>query len=125
MGDSILSPGKNDIITIESLARDLLSLLRTLKWREISLCGFSMGGTYYAGQFQVPFNSLPTFIQESFFSSCYSCRITRLTLLHFRSVQPTFCLPERFVRYCATRGLVYVLTPQRPTGHGPMKKKGK
>lgn len=32
------------MITVESLARDLLSLLHTLKWGELSLCGFSMGG---------------------------------------------------------------------------------
>jgi len=44
MGDSMLSPGKDETISIESLARDLLLLLRHLQWKELSLCGFSMGG---------------------------------------------------------------------------------
>ncbi|KAF9469292.1 Alpha/Beta hydrolase protein [Collybia nuda] len=44
MGDSTLSPGKEEVITMESLARDLLFLLCTLGWRRLSLCGFSMGG---------------------------------------------------------------------------------
>lgn len=46
MGDSKLSPGKDEKITIESLALDLLALLTHLQWKDLSLCGFSMGGLY-------------------------------------------------------------------------------
>src|SRR5215469_10385698 len=42
MGDSRLASDED--ITIELLARDLLFLLRHLGWKELSLCGFSMGG---------------------------------------------------------------------------------
>lgn len=42
MGDSVLAP--NDHITIESLARDLLFLLESLRWKELAICGYSMGG---------------------------------------------------------------------------------
>ncbi|ESK91382.1 3-oxoadipate enol-lactonase [Moniliophthora roreri MCA 2997] len=45
MGDSTFaSPTKGDEITIESLARDLVWLLATLHWKELAICGFSMGG---------------------------------------------------------------------------------
>lgn len=42
MGHSTLAGNEN--ITIEMLARDLLFLLDTLGWKEISICGYSMGG---------------------------------------------------------------------------------
>lgn len=44
MGDSSLSGSANEEITIELLARDLLFLLAQLKWKEVALCGHSMGG---------------------------------------------------------------------------------
>ncbi|KAG7092932.1 hypothetical protein E1B28_009237 [Marasmius oreades] len=45
MGDSTYStPERNDEITVESLARDLLTILTSLRWQELALCGFSMGG---------------------------------------------------------------------------------
>ncbi|KAG5722141.1 putative aminoacrylate hydrolase RutD [Termitomyces sp. T112] len=44
MGDSKLTLEKHEKITIESLARDLLALLTHLQWKDLSLCGFSMGG---------------------------------------------------------------------------------
>ncbi|KAJ4475724.1 hypothetical protein J3R30DRAFT_3706325 [Lentinula aciculospora] len=44
IGDSS-SLAKDDEITIELLARDLLFLLQHLKFSELALCGFSMGGT--------------------------------------------------------------------------------
>lgn len=43
MGESTLS-SKDDRISIESLARDLLFLLVFLQWKDLSICGFSMGG---------------------------------------------------------------------------------
>lgn len=46
MGDSELSPGENEHITMESLARDLLFLLNHLRWKELAICGFSMGGAF-------------------------------------------------------------------------------
>jgi len=45
MGDSSYSTSaRDDEVTIESLARDLLYLLISLGWKEIAICGFSMGG---------------------------------------------------------------------------------
>ncbi|KAL0577095.1 hypothetical protein V5O48_004887 [Marasmius crinis-equi] len=45
MGDSTYStPERDDDMSIESLARDLLALLTPLRWEEVALCGFSMGG---------------------------------------------------------------------------------
>ncbi|KAJ3903829.1 Alpha/Beta hydrolase protein [Lentinula edodes] len=46
VGDSSCSTAaKDDEITIELMARDLLFLLQFLKFSELALCGFSMGGT--------------------------------------------------------------------------------
>ncbi|KAG5634229.1 hypothetical protein H0H81_002794 [Sphagnurus paluster] len=45
MGDSTLV--NDEEITIEMLARDLLFLLKTLGWKKISICGYSMGGLLY------------------------------------------------------------------------------
>lgn len=44
MGHSSLTPSGQEKITIELLARDLSSLLAHLKWSEVALCGYSMGG---------------------------------------------------------------------------------
>jgi hypothetical protein len=46
MGDSTFSPRGDEEITIELYARDILDLLIHLQWRQIALCGFSLGGTY-------------------------------------------------------------------------------
>ncbi|THH27429.1 hypothetical protein EUX98_g6763 [Antrodiella citrinella] len=35
---------RTDVITIESMARDLVDLIKALEWPEVILCGFSMGG---------------------------------------------------------------------------------
>ncbi len=42
MGDS--SYRSDDEITIEVLSRDLLFLIESLRWKDVSICGFSMGG---------------------------------------------------------------------------------
>ncbi|KAJ7311597.1 Alpha/Beta hydrolase protein [Mycena albidolilacea] len=42
MGDSKLAADEH--LTIELLTRDLLFLLEYLRWKELSICGFSMGG---------------------------------------------------------------------------------
>lgn len=47
MGNSSLSPAGDEEISIESLARDLLALLIHLKWEEVALCGYSMGGMLF------------------------------------------------------------------------------
>lgn len=45
IGDSSYStPAEDDEITIELMARDLLFLLQSLKFSEVALCGYSMGG---------------------------------------------------------------------------------
>ncbi|KAJ6531609.1 Alpha/Beta hydrolase protein [Mycena vulgaris] len=43
MGDSKLA-SENEKLTLELLARDLLFVLQYLRWTELSICGFSMGG---------------------------------------------------------------------------------
>jgi len=45
IGNSTYStPEREDRITIESMARDTLELIVHLGWKEIAICGFSMGG---------------------------------------------------------------------------------
>lgn len=44
MGDSTRLPGEDNEMTTESLARDLVDLLAFLEWKELAICGFSMGG---------------------------------------------------------------------------------
>ncbi|KAF5381011.1 hypothetical protein D9615_004138 [Tricholomella constricta] len=56
MGDSKLSPGNDETISIELLARDLLFLLEHLQWNELSLCGFSMGGVVAQQLLFLPFH---------------------------------------------------------------------
>ncbi|KAG6854689.1 hypothetical protein C0991_002400 [Blastosporella zonata] len=60
MGDSKLAPGKDDKFTIESLARDLLLLLTHLQWKDLSICGFSMGGRWYYDPFEHGYHAPPT-----------------------------------------------------------------
>lgn len=47
MGDS--RAREDDPFTIETLARDLLSLIQHLQWSEVALCGHSMGGRFKKG----------------------------------------------------------------------------
>ena len=47
IGNSSLSPGGDEEISIEVLARDLLALLVHLNWKEVALCGYSMGGMFF------------------------------------------------------------------------------
>lgn len=47
IGNSSLSPAGDEEISIESLALDLLALLVHLNWKEMALCGYSMGGMFY------------------------------------------------------------------------------
>ncbi|KAJ7117846.1 Alpha/Beta hydrolase protein [Mycena epipterygia] len=45
IGDSTYSSAQGtDEITMESLARDLMFLITHLRWPEVAICGFSMGG---------------------------------------------------------------------------------
>ena len=41
-----MSPAGDEDISIERLARDLLALLVHLNWKEVALCGYSMGGMF-------------------------------------------------------------------------------
>ncbi|KII89084.1 hypothetical protein PLICRDRAFT_40727 [Plicaturopsis crispa FD-325 SS-3] len=46
IGDSAYStPSGDDEISLESLAKDLVFLIASLKWEEVAICGWSMGGT--------------------------------------------------------------------------------
>ncbi|KII89085.1 hypothetical protein PLICRDRAFT_595483 [Plicaturopsis crispa FD-325 SS-3] len=45
MGDSTYStPSGDDEVSMESLAKDLVFLIGSLKWKEVAICGWSMGG---------------------------------------------------------------------------------
>ncbi|KAG1877654.1 Alpha/Beta hydrolase protein [Suillus subalutaceus] len=54
MGDS--KARKDDPFTIETLARDLLSLIQHLQWSEVALCGHSMGGIIVQSLLFLPFH---------------------------------------------------------------------
>jgi len=61
MGNSSLIPTCDEDMTIELLARDLLTLLTHLKWKEVALCGYSMGGVIAQQLLLLPYhNSRPT-----------------------------------------------------------------
>ncbi|KAG1754304.1 Alpha/Beta hydrolase protein [Suillus lakei] len=54
MGDS--RARKDDPFTIETLARDVLSLIQHLQWTEVALCGHSMGGVVVQSLLFLPFH---------------------------------------------------------------------
>ncbi|KAF5349452.1 hypothetical protein D9757_012427 [Collybiopsis confluens] len=56
IGDSTCSPSAVEEITIESMALDLLALLTYLKWKEIVICGWSMGGVVAQQLLVLPFH---------------------------------------------------------------------
>ncbi|KAJ7334296.1 Alpha/Beta hydrolase protein [Mycena albidolilacea] len=59
IGDSTYSsPHGTDEITIESLARDLVCLIAHLRWPEVAICGFSMGGVVAQNLLILPFTQL-------------------------------------------------------------------
>ncbi|KAF7356460.1 3-oxoadipate enol-lactonase [Mycena venus] len=56
IGDSTYSsPHGTDEITMESLARDLVCLIAHLRWPEVAICGFSMGGVVAQNLLVLPF----------------------------------------------------------------------
>ncbi|KAJ7264981.1 Alpha/Beta hydrolase protein [Mycena haematopus] len=55
MGDSKLAGDEQ--FTMELLARDLLFLLESLGWKELSICGFSMGGVVTQQLLFLPYQS--------------------------------------------------------------------
>ncbi|KAF7322332.1 Hydrolase-4 domain-containing protein [Mycena chlorophos] len=55
MGDSRLA-NRDEKHTIELLARDLLFLIQHLGWKQISLCGFSMGGVVVQQLILLPYH---------------------------------------------------------------------
>ncbi|KAF8077745.1 Alpha/Beta hydrolase protein [Lyophyllum atratum] len=85
MGDSKLSPSKDESITIEMLSRDLLLLLEHLQWKEVSLCGFSMGGVVAQQLLFLPYH--PTNPRQ------LPLRVTHVILAG------TLCSPLRDKRY--------------------------
>ncbi|KIJ69141.1 hypothetical protein HYDPIDRAFT_36229 [Hydnomerulius pinastri MD-312] len=55
MGDSTMRKG--EAFTIETLARDLLLLIQSLGWQEVTLCGHSMGGVVVQQLLFFPYHS--------------------------------------------------------------------
>ncbi|KAF9053072.1 Alpha/Beta hydrolase protein [Panaeolus papilionaceus] len=57
IGNSTLTSAKDEDITIELMARDLLLLLENLKWKEVVICGFSMGGVVAQQMLLLPYHA--------------------------------------------------------------------
>jgi pimeloyl-ACP methyl ester carboxylesterase len=60
IGDSIASEHAVQSISIEVLARDLLALITHLGWKDVNLCGWSMGGESLSA-FVIPLLTKPLF----------------------------------------------------------------
>ncbi|THV07781.1 alpha/beta-hydrolase [Dendrothele bispora CBS 962.96] len=61
MGESTCSDAAIEDISIETLARDLLSLITHLGWSDIALCGWSLGGVIVQQLLVLPYHaSRPT-----------------------------------------------------------------
>ncbi|KAK7040868.1 hypothetical protein VNI00_009464 [Paramarasmius palmivorus] len=58
MGDSIASENAVQAISIEVLARDLLALIAHLEWKDVNLCGWSMGGVVVQQLLVLPFHKM-------------------------------------------------------------------
>uniref|UniRef100_A0A0W0GD62 AB hydrolase-1 domain-containing protein n=1 Tax=Moniliophthora roreri TaxID=221103 RepID=A0A0W0GD62_MONRR len=87
MGDSYASESAVQDITIEVLARDLLSLLGHLGWKNVALCGWSMGGVIVQQMLTLPFHqTMPTALPF---------RPTHVFLVATRSVVLTSGLPYK------------------------------
>ncbi|KIK58149.1 hypothetical protein GYMLUDRAFT_45343 [Collybiopsis luxurians FD-317 M1] len=56
IGDSVCSPSAVEEISIETMTLDLLALLIHLKWKEIAICGWSMGGVVAQQLLVLPFH---------------------------------------------------------------------
>ncbi|KAI5893670.1 alpha/beta-hydrolase [Schizophyllum commune H4-8] len=56
IGESTFVDVKGDDTTIESMARDLLELLRHLKWQRLALCGSSIGGAVVQQLLLLPYH---------------------------------------------------------------------
>ncbi|KDQ61139.1 hypothetical protein JAAARDRAFT_32143 [Jaapia argillacea MUCL 33604] len=100
IGDSTYSTeAKDDEITAESMARDLLLLLQHIGWKELAICGFSMGGVV----------------------------VQQLLFLPYHDARPT-PLPFRVTHALLTGTFAYVIRDRRyglplqqpPKGSGPM-----
>ncbi|KAG6878976.1 hypothetical protein C0992_006111 [Termitomyces sp. T32_za158] len=76
MGNSCLA--NNEDLSIEMLARDLAFLLHALHWKEVSICGYSMGGVVAQQLLVLPYH--PTHPMQLEF------RTTHLFLVATRSV---------------------------------------
>ncbi|TFK30094.1 alpha/beta-hydrolase [Coprinopsis marcescibilis] len=57
MGDSTFSTDGDEKLTLELMARDILALVVELKWQEVAVCGYSMGGAIAQQLLFLPFHS--------------------------------------------------------------------
>ncbi|PPQ68157.1 hypothetical protein CVT25_014083 [Psilocybe cyanescens] len=98
IGSSSLTPSGKEEITIELLARDLAALLAHLKWKEVAICGYSMGGVIAQQMLLLPYSLVnPTLLPF---------RTTHLFLVGTRSVvQANIGLPISSLPNNATRTL--------------------
>ena len=61
MGDSTCPDSAVEEISIETMARDLLALIVHLGWRDVALCGWSLGGVVIQQLLVLPYHpSRPT-----------------------------------------------------------------
>ncbi|TFK42368.1 Alpha/Beta hydrolase protein [Crucibulum laeve] len=84
IGDSSFSREGGEDMTIELLARDLLELVCYLKWEQIAICGFSMGGMVAQQLLFLPYHP--------FKPTALPFRVTHVLLTG------TLCTPLRGVR---------------------------
>ncbi|EAU88766.2 hypothetical protein CC1G_01139 [Coprinopsis cinerea okayama7 len=56
MGDSSFSTEGNEAVTLESMAKDLLELVASFGWKEVAICGYSMGGAITQQLLFLPFH---------------------------------------------------------------------
>ncbi|THV07808.1 alpha/beta-hydrolase [Dendrothele bispora CBS 962.96] len=77
MGESTCPPSTIEDISIETMARDLLQLLIHLGWKDVAICGWSMGGVIVQQLLVLPFHKtdpspLPFNVSHVFLASTRS-----------------------------------------------------
>ena len=72
MGDSTLVSTEDEDLTIELLACDLVALLTHLKWKDVAVIGYSMGGVFHDFTTYVLYTITYVLLQESSRSKCCS-----------------------------------------------------
>ncbi len=78
MGDSTLVSTEDEDLTIELLARDLVALLTHLKWKDVAVIGYSMGGAFHDFPTYAFYTINYILLQESSRNKCCSSLTIRI-----------------------------------------------